>query len=216
VSDVPADWHLDSPSRAGYFRQLAHKLIHVGYQFSIQQLEPSKRYEEPEITGFIRQGIRDYTFTNPGFDGFYSEENRPEITANNTRIGKGRNMPDLVIQYTNHPRLELVCEAKRLNSSSGRTDYVGSDGMGCFISGIYASDQSEAAMIGYVETKSITEWKQIVCQHIQDKSTELSILGNQEDVQIIGAFSDEWQSKHHRSPLNQPIAILHILLDYIR
>lgn len=214
MSDVPEDWHIGGPSRGDYFRHLAHKLIYIGYQFSLSQLEVGKRYEEPDITGFIRQGIRDYVFTRPGFDGFHSEENRPEISKN--RIGKQRKMPDLVIQYTAYPRLELVCEAKRLNKNSGRKDYVDSDGMGCFIGGLYAIDQTETAMIGYVETESVSDWKDTLWQHIEDKGAELELLIDQENVSIIIEISNEWQSKHRRDIMRQPVTICHILLAYIR
>lgn len=212
MSGVSPAWF----ARGERFKRKAHELLYVGYRNSLTTIISSKKYNEPSVTGFIREAIRDYAFTNLEYDGFYVEENRPENSPGNVRTGSQRLLPDLIIHFAESPRLELVCEAKRLNQRSGRSEYTGVEGMGCFTNADYATDQSEVAMLGYVETKSVAEWKEILRQHIEKKSAELELNSLQKDVRIIPEFTDEWQSEHERKAVGVPVKIFHILLNCVR
>ena len=55
------------------------------------------------------------------------------------REGKKRPQPDLIIEGNMQGRPEYVFEAKRLKKNGfGVGKYLGSDGLGCFVSGKYA------------------------------------------------------------------------------
>ena len=136
------------------FRYNAHRLIAIGYRKALPQIKSSARRDETHTTGFIAEAIDGWLNQEEpeGFDGYSVLDDPPERSYGGTRAGRSRLRSDLVITYSNRPRNRFVCEAKRLKSGRG-VEYIGSDGMGCFISGNYAQDYLEVAMLGYVETK---------------------------------------------------------------
>jgi hypothetical protein len=85
-----------------------------------------------------------------------------------------------------------------------------------FISGKYASESDEAGMLGYVQCDNTNIWvarlQSAIDQDLQNKN-ELLLLPPQRKMQIVGAFHQEWISKHCRK-IDGNIIIHHILLDY--
>lgn len=200
------------------FRYNAHRLIAIGYRKALPQIKSSARRDETHTTGFIAEAIDGWLNQEEpeGFDGYSVLDDPPERSYGGTRAGRSRLRSDLVITYSNRPRNRFVCEAKRLKSGRG-VEYIGSDGMGCFISGNYAQNYLEVAMLGYVETKDIAKWKEILWRHVDEKSAELELNSPQKDVNVISEFADEWQSEHRREAISKPpVKIFHILLDCTR
>ncbi len=214
MSNVPPEWRVPINED---FRRNAHKLIAIGYQKALPQIKSSSKGDETSTTGFIAEAISDWLmFEEPkGFNGFAVLDDPPEKSYDKTRAGRSRRRSDLVITYNNSPRNRFVCEAKRLKGGKG-VEYIGDDGMGCFISGNYARLFSEVAMLGYVETKSIAEWKQTLQEYIAEKETDLELISSQKNIQLIPEFPDEWQSRHKRDAVGTPVVIFHILLDCTR
>src|SRR5581483_2390114 len=61
------------------------------------------------------------------------------------RTGRGRWRPDLIFKsMERRPRPTYHFEAKRLRAQGNVKEYLGADGLGCFISGKYASESDEA------------------------------------------------------------------------
>jgi hypothetical protein len=209
---IPSEWQ---PVKNDFIEN-AHKLIIIGYQGAVARAK-SGNYQEPAITGFIAEAIDDWleSDASKGFDGFDVHDDPPEKSYDGTRTGRERKRSDLVIKYTTAPRKRFACEAKRLNTGRG-SEYIGVEGMGCFISGGYARPYSEVGMLGYVETKSLSEWKAILCKEIESKVGELELIIPQTDVNIIPEISNEWRSQHSRSIVGNPVFIFHILLDFIK
>jgi hypothetical protein len=108
-------------------------------------------------------------------------------------------------------------EAKRLRKkgsggrSYGVSSYIGSDGMGCFISGLYTSRYDEAAMLAYVQSDSLAYWQEKVKKKIDDSADSLCLKPPQQDVNIIDAFGLEWTSTHERD-VDRPITNYNILI----
>ena len=199
------------------FRYNAHKFIAIGYQKALPKIKSSVKRDETHTTGFIAEAMSGWLDREEpdGFDGYGVLDDPPEKSYDGARAGRGRRRSDLVVTYNNSPRNRFVCEAKRLKSGKG-AEYIGDDGMGCFINGDYARPYLEVAMLGYVETKSVAEWKGILWQHIDEKSTDLELTPPQQEVSIISELADEWQSKHQRKAVGVPVKIFHILLDCTR
>jgi hypothetical protein len=129
-------------------------------------------------------------------------------------VGKARPRPDIIIESTVRGRPEFVFEAKRLRKAGfGAGKYIGDDGMGRFISGLYAARYDEAAMLGYVQSDSLVHWRDRIQSAINDDSKRLRLRLPQRDERVIDAFPLEWASEHDRDSTNRPISIYHVLLD---
>ncbi len=108
-------------------------------------------------------------------------------------------------------------EAKRLRTNGyGVSRYTGLEGMGCFTEGIYASGYDEAAMLGYVQSNTPSQWKERVKTSIMKNKANLYLTSPQYDEIVIADFPLEWVSEHERkNDIDNSIKIYHILLDCI-
>ncbi len=200
------------------FREHAHLLVHWGYEDArhrIQRPENTKDKEEPSITGFLAEAIEDRLNApeQSSWCKHYSVHDDPPIKTKG-RSGKYRLRVDLIIKSTSTGRPQYVFEAKRLKKNKHQVSgYTGLDGMGCFISGDYASRYAEAGMLGYVQSDGLAEWKDKVKSKIDRDAKKLSLTGSQRDEQVIDAFPLEWVSEHNRNSVGRSITIYHILLD---
>ena len=202
------------------FREHVHRLVHWGYEDAHPRIQqPTSRADEEEesITGFIAESIKDITvWEKESWLKWFHVDDDPRVPTEG-RSGKHRWKADLIIESNPHGGPQYVFEAKRLKGSkhtAGR--YTGSDGMGCFISGKYASRYDEAGMLGYVQSDSLAEWKDKVERKIDRDAKKLSLTGSQRDEQVIDAFPLEWVSEHNRNSVRRSITIYHILLDCCR
>lgn len=132
------------------------------------------------------------------------------------RHGKSRPRTDIFIELTSRlNRPEYVFEAKRLRTKGyGAGKYTGVGGMGCFTEGIYAEGYSEAAMLGYVQSNTLKEWKKRVMKSITENAVGLYLQSPQHDEVVIPDFPLEWVSEHVRyNGKGLSLRIYHILLD---
>jgi len=110
-------------------------------------------------------------------------------------------------------RPEFCFEAKRLHRSKAvASRYTSADGMGCFISGLYAHHSAEAAMIGYVQTDTLEEWQCDLRRRVQDEAQKLNLESADANSSFESAFPLEWSSTHGRNG-NASIRLFHLLLD---
>ena len=174
----------------------------------------STNEEETNITGYITEAIRAQLRTiRPPWCVYYSVREDSPMAANG-RSGRSRPRPDIIIETNLGGRPEYVFEAKRLRTNGFKANkYVDSDGMGCFISGLYASRYDEAAMLGYIQSDSLMHWKNQVKKTIDENAEQLCLKSPQYDDTVIDVFPLEWVSEHKRVNLGRPIAVYHILLD---
>ena len=95
-------------------------------------------------------------------------------------------------------------------------EYLGEDGLLCFLSGKYAHESSEAGMLGYVQCDNINTWVKrlqlAIDQDHHDKNV-FRLLPPQRSIQVVDAFPQEWLSNHSRHT-GKSIFIHHLLLDY--
>ena len=114
------------------------------------------------------------------------------------------------------PRPKYYFEAKRLRNQQSIKDYLGEDGLQCFLTGRYAQESDEAGMFGYIQCDNISTWVErlqlAIDQDCHDKN-ELLLLSPQCDIQVVDAFPQEWMSKHDRH-IGKSILIHHLLLNY--
>lgn len=200
------------------YRQHVHTLLAWGYEDSRHRVRVDD--EEPAITGFIAEAIQDRLndLNSPDWCDTIDIHDDPPISGGG-RTGRGRWRPDLIFKSTaerRRPRPMYHFEAKRLRTQGSGKEYLGVDGLGCFISGKYASESDEAGMLGYVQCDDTSIWvarlQSAIDQDLENKN-ELLLSPPQRRMQIIDAFYQEWISKHGRK-IGGNIIIHHILLDY--
>lgn len=190
-----------------------HQLIAWGYDDARGMIQ-SNDEQEPAITGFITEAIqkRLSTINCPEWCNYYSVKEDPPINSTDA-IGKHRPRVDIIIEANFEGRPQVMFEAKRLRRNDHNVgDYIGSEGMGCFISGKYAKNNNEAAMLGYIQSDSIEYWCEKLKEKIQTECIKLCLVESQNDISIINDFQNEWNSKHSRVN-NRSILLYHILLD---
>ncbi|MBW1616963.1 MAG: hypothetical protein JRJ49_10655 [Deltaproteobacteria bacterium] len=198
------------------FREHVHILIAEDYSFSLSKIT-SDNNEETDITGYITEGI-EQKYNNresPRWcSGYVVKEDNPQNKQGYR--GKNRLKPDIIIEKTvMRGRPEYILEAKRLNRSSNHAAgvYIGKDGMERFIDGRYGERYGEAGMIGYVQSDSLSVWKEKIQKAIYQKKDRLNLKSEQKNVNIIKKLPYEWKSEHERTD-NNNILIFHILLAY--
>jgi hypothetical protein len=197
------------------FRKNAHTLIKAGYSAGRIKITTNKHNEE-HITEFIVCGIKDWLRRAdcPSWCKYYSVHEEAPVSGKRSH-GKSRPRTDIFIELGSHGRPEYVFEAKRLRTNSyGAGKYTGVEGMGCFTEGIYAGEYDEAAMLGYVQSNTLVEWKNRVKKSITGNASSLYLQSTQYDEAVISDFPLEWVSEHARiKAIGKPIRIYHVLLD---
>lgn len=209
LEPAPAISQIISP----LFRIHAHHLIFGGYLDARHQIKPSD--DEPAITGFITSAIKNRLRAPnpPKWYKYYFVSDDPPVEGEG-RSGRSRLRLDIIIEANWQGRPEYCFEAKRLHKKGHPiSKYVGADGMGCFISGRYASRYREAGMIGYVQSDSLEHWRERVLSEIDKQATALLLKSPPQNAKVIDELPVEWISKHDRNGVSSPIDIYHILLD---
>jgi hypothetical protein len=198
------------------YRQHVHTLLAWGYADSRNRVQA--QHDEPAITGFIAEAIQDRLDApdSPPWCNQIVVKDDPPIPGGG-RTGRKRWRPDLIFESVERrPRPKYHFEAKRLRKQQSINDYLGEDGLHCFLSGRYAHESDEAGMLGYIQCDNISSWVErlqlAIAQDSQEKN-EFLLLSLQPNIQVVDAFPQEWMSKHGRHT-GKNIVIHHLLLDY--
>lgn len=141
---------------------------------------PKQDEDEPKITNrFVRalqkegrrQRLRFLVLPHP-----------KDVERLDPQTGKGYVEIDICMFHGYESRCYFGIEAKKLNTttSSGKWesqagDYVGKDGMGCFVDGRYASYQCEGAMLGYVMDGDCAKAKVSISESIEKRADALRV-----------------------------------------
>lgn len=196
------------------FRRDAHQLLAWGYQDTLAEIHCN--LQEEEITGLIVEAMEkrlDNPSTPEKFDRYSVDEEKP--IAVEGRKGKKRRRLDLVVvSGHSRPRAKYIFEAKRLRKNGFPIgEYVGEDGLQCFVKGIYASQYPEAAMVGYVQSDTTSYWESELKRKFHgDLNNDLRIIQRLQKVQILSSMPDVWVSEHERIT-GSSIAVYHIFLN---
>ena len=155
----PSRGSVDSEEYYKGFRNKVFKLIKMGYD--LLGAVSFKDSEEPDITGELVKQIREVIQdrSSPAWAWNFAVHDDPPVNVLG-RLGKRRPRLDIELELTGrgpHPRYPF--EAKRLSGNTfGTRKYLGEGGLMDFLCGKYASKQSEAGMLGYVQSDTEEEW----------------------------------------------------------
>jgi hypothetical protein len=208
---------LNSFARSSYdygFRRDAHQLLAWGYQDALAEIHCN--LQEEEITGLIAEAMEkrlDNPSTPEKFDRYSIDEEKP--IAVEGRKGKKRRRLDLVVvSGHSRPRPKYIFEAKRLRKNSCPVgEYVGKEGLQCFLEGTYASQYPEAAMIGYFQSDTASYWESELKRRFDgDPNNDLRIIQSLQKVQVLSSMTDVWVGEHERIT-GVAIVVYHILLN---
>lgn len=198
------------------YRQHIHTLLAWGYANSRNRVQT--KHDETAITGFIAEAIQDI-LDDPDSPIWCNQiviKDDPPIPGGG-RTGRKRWRPDLIFESVERrPRPKYHFEAKRLRKQQSINDYLGEDGLQCFISGRYAHETDEAGMLGYIQRDNISIWVeklQLAIDQDSQGKNEMLLSSPPCNIQVVDAFPHEWMTKHDRHT-GKSIVVHHILLDY--
>lgn len=214
-STKPTGISVDSEEYYRGFRKKVFKLIKMGYD----RLDTVsfKDSQEPDITGELVKHIREVIQERsaPTWACRFDVRDDPPVNLSG-RLGKRR--PRLDIEFVLTKRGRHPCypfEAKRLSGKTfGARKYLGEGGLMDFLCGKYASKQSEAGMLGYVQSDSENYWADEIKMQFELKISQMRICpgGNWRFAQDLDIFSHCYRSKHIRTSVGKPITVYHVLL----
>src|SRR5215813_6356214 len=153
-----------SANRSDYeqlFIRRVHDLIKWGYDRLCASAYATQ--EETVITGDLAEAIEDILeYQNERWMQFFSVYDDPPVNEPITaprRRGKRRRRVDIKFDSSEiSPRTHFCFEAKRLGKGNPVSRYLGTDGLGCFLSGSYAGAERRGGMLGYVQSDDEQTW----------------------------------------------------------
>lgn len=213
----PTIGSLDSDEYCASFRRKVFKLLMLGYnRMDALRFEES---EEPDITGElarqIRQVIQDWTA--PRWAWSFSVHDDPPVNIPG-HLGKRRPRIDIELELTcrgSHPSYPF--EAKRLSGTAfGPGKYIGEGGLQDFLCGKYALEQSEAGMLGYVQSHTQEEWATRIKRKFKKTISAMQISpgGNWRIAHELARLPYCYRSRHTRPSVGKPITVFHCLLAF--
>ena len=199
------------------FRRHVHELILLGYA----RLDHASHAvsDEPVITGEMIRAIGealDAPHLPRRWFRWYSVHEDPRLNARGLK-GVRRRQPDYGFEHlSSAPRVWYYFEAKRLNTSKRKGDYLGSKGLGCFLDGRYASECPEAGMIGYVQSDDEEVWAAAIRSRLESAPAKYGLRrdGLWHETRVVAGLEHTYQTRHDRKNTLPPIEIRHVLLKF--
>lgn len=141
---------------------------------------PKDTEDEPKITNrFVRALQNEGRRRRARFRPMPHVKDVEEVNLN---TGKGFVEIDIYVPHGYDSRCYFAIEAKKLNTAgatrkrkSKAAEYVGTNGMGCFVDGRYSGYQSEGAMVGYVMDGNCTRAKNGITAAIKRRAKILRV-----------------------------------------
>ncbi|UCE59250.1 MAG: hypothetical protein JSU63_17620 [Phycisphaerales bacterium] len=218
ITTIPAYSRSESGNADAYrrvFRRQVHELLKLGYD----RLTPADCCAEQEetITGFLVEAI-DGVLDCPSEDWmrFLSVHEDPRV-HDQARKGKRRRRVDLRVDSSvSRARTRFSFEAKRLGKDHPVGEYLGQDGMGCFLSGAYARDDDQAGMLGYVQAGTPQQWVGRIRSALETDPSRYNMpeLERFSSVEIVDGLNHTYRSNHDRPSVGRRVSIFHTLLQF--
>ena len=198
-----------------------HTLLKLGYD----RLTPKQyaREEETAITGDLVESIEavlDYpTGDWMRFYSVYDDPpvNEPRRRGRRRRRGRERRRVDIRLASSKtSPRTRFRFECKRLDATRGVDRYLGGEGLGCFLAGKYAQQDSRAGMVGYVQSDSEDTWARRIATALGASADEYAVRHDSpwRHEPVIKELEHTYRSGHGRGRGRGAIEVYHTLLRF--
>lgn len=217
ASNHTASNHGASSNRDAY-RQAFVTNVHVLLQLGHQRLDPSTfaGAQETAITGALVKSIQDVmdSAAAPSWVDSFSVSDDPPI-EDGKRTGRSRFRVDILFESTvQRPRPKMAFEAKRLSKTNTLGEYLGPEGLGCFLRGEYGADHSDAGMLGYIQSGTLEQWWERLHKELNAKAAAVQLTPGTSIERV--PFPDgpplTHQTLHDRPVPIQQLTVYHTLL----
>ena len=197
------------------FVRRVHELVLLGY--ARMNHSAYAKSQEPVITGDLVNAIDSVLSERiEPWMSMFSVHDDPPI-SDGKRKGKRRRRVDLRLDSGEFiPRARFQFECKRLGRRHTVKVYPGSEGLGCFLRGDYATEDDQAGMIGYVQSGSLSDWGTRIEKELMKSPDVYALVPKTEFVAGMprSATCHKHHSQHHRTTLGRVIIIDHMLLTF--
>lgn len=205
------------------FLRHVHCLIQLGYA----SLTPTafSTSEEDDITGELcrhMQALTDDKPTVPWMNLYSVHDQNPVHGATDPASGRiklGKRRPKLDIRFVSKwtsPSQRFCVEAKRLYRSDSVSSYMDDEGLGAFVAGYYAVNDTSGGMMGYVQAKSVGYWQTKIEARLDSDCSAQLISGLRKSAphRFNAGPNHTFRSRHDRTGTSQPVEIFHTLLVF--
>jgi len=176
---------------------------------------------EPKLTKTLKIYIEGTVAKRKGLLGSWSAENVIGVIDPITNAMIEERRTDITYHWNNEVlSLKYVFEFKKLNNKkASHMAYLGADGLGRFVDGIYSEDQLAAAMVGIMLSPP-DEIVEPIGQALNDGSlaSALQLRKNADGDYLTRPskmfLAAEFDSEHDRTNVANPITISHIFLGW--
>jgi hypothetical protein len=196
------------------FIRRCHQLLSVGYA----GLRPAGFADEhePAITGELVRAMKSAQerLDAPRWMVYLYIADDPPVNAPG-RLGKRRRRVDIEFERPERGRRpRFQCEAKRLYQNDSIEKYLGEDGLGRFLAGVYSRDEDVAGMLGYVQARTVADWSGDLRSALDSNRARHEVSSSEPlTAANLGAeLVFTWLSEHRRPSIGRQIAIYHSLL----
>ena len=193
-------------------RRHAHQLLAAGYALLTPAVYAT--WKEPNITGELCRAMSDYMASDaaPGWITKYALRDDPKLNVPG-KHGESRPRIDIELERVQRGERPLFrFEAKRLGPNHPAGKYLGSEGLGAFLSGYYPLTHPEAGMLGYVQEKDIPHWSRAL-QAALGATPDLHLTAEGMVRASLAPGLATWRTEHQRGEAGS-ITIWHSLLVF--
>src|SRR5215510_571611 len=152
---------------------------------------------------------------------FFSVYDDPPVNESITasrRRGKRRRRVDIKFDSSEFsPRTHFCFEAKRLGKGNPVSRYLGTDGLGCFLSGSYAGTERRGGMLGYVQSDHEQIWAAKIDKAFTSSPESFGLQTKRNHFrlcQISAQLHHTYVSEHRRTTNGKRLQIYHSFLMF--
>ena len=195
-------------------RRHAHQILAGGYA----RLIPADytQTKEPEITGRLCKAMSEFMAEDdaPRWIVHYAIRDDPKLNVHGLD-GEHRPRIDIEVERVQRgPRPLFRFEAKRLGSGHPLSSYLGSEGMGAFLSGYYPICHPDAGMLGYLQKNEAHDWCEDLAEELNANPLNYRyIIAEGFILHPLATGLSTWRSAHS-TEAGSPLAVWHTLLRF--
>lgn len=193
-----------------------HQLLELGYRrLNVTSFVAE---DEPVITGELARAMNSAIDDDlsPAWVRYFQVQDEEPVN-DGTRKGKHRKRIDIGVRSSqSRPRSHFSFEAKSLSLKKRLADYLGSEGLQCFLKAEYAADEQDAGMLGYVQWGTEAEWatnlQKALCEAEMEHRVCDGCFGFEHRFKAGPVHT--YLSRHFRPTLGIPIDVFHTFLSF--